>query len=211
MASKAITAVKDTDPQFALKFAKAAACLDAPAAILRALKLAPALGDYSILIPWIRLLGENPDARIRSHSAKLLCQLRPNKRLIERQMRSGEARVRADAIETLWRSDIDNKLAMLWAAVADPHHRVVANALISLYRLGESGALDKMVELCGHKNHLFRAAVAWSMSSVNDARAIAALQELTRDASSMVRKRALNSLLAHERPPSGNESSPVAS
>ncbi len=198
-ASKAIEVVKDIDPQFLLKFTKAAAELRHADAIMRALSLIPAIGDYSILIPWLRKLGQHPDERVRSRAAKLLCELRPNKGLIERQMASDDARVRANAVEAMSRiANIEDAKQMFRSAVKDKHHRVVGNALVGLYKLGDKEVLNKMIELCAHEDHLFRAAMAWAMGFVKDTLAIPALRELTNDNSAVVRKRALHSLLILE-------------
>jgi hypothetical protein len=208
VAMKAIALLPELDPQFLFKFARSLSALTDREAILRGLRLVPALMDYSILIPWLRSLSEHPDARIRSRSAKLLCQLRPNKGLIRRHLESPDPRVRASVMEALWRPKagaMDQELlALLRSAVDDSNHRVVANALVGLYRLGESEALQKMITLCATRQHLFRAAMAWAMGEVDDARAVPALERLTLDPSFTVRKRANGSLLALKHFASGN-------
>ena len=52
-------------------------------------------------------------------------------------MQSLDPRVRAGAIEALWHHPNDDTRSMLEAALADPHHRVMGNALVGLYGLGE--------------------------------------------------------------------------
>lgn len=198
VASKAIAVVRNVDSQFYIRFLKSAAALESPAAIVHGLALLPAMGDYSILIPWLRTLSQSLDERVRARSTKLLCELRPNKTLIERQLQSDNPRIRSGALEALWQAPIPESAALLRSSLTDSHHRVVGNALVGLYKVGESDALDKMVELSKHKDQLFRAAMAWAMGVAKDARAIPALQELTRDRSYMVRKRALTSLLETE-------------
>jgi hypothetical protein len=202
IALKAIAAVKTIDAQFLPKFVKAVSELKTSSVILRALGLLPALGDYSVFIPWLRSLSQSGDPHVRSRSSKLLCELRPNKGLVERQMQSDDPRVRSNAIEALWQSGSEDARQLFKAALSDSNHRVVGNAMVGLYLLGETEILNEMVELCAHKNHLFRAAMAWAMGYVKDRRAISTLQELTRDPSLVVRKRALNSLLILESLPS---------
>ena len=197
-AVRAVAVVKDIDPQFYLRFVKATAALESSPVIIRALGLLTAMGDYSILIPWLRSLGQSSNERVRARSAKFLCELRPNKSLIERQAQSNDPRIRAGAMEALWQAHIPEAVTLFQAAVKDANHRVAANALVGLHRLGENDALSEMIELCKHKDHLFRAAAAWALGSVKDVRAIPVLQELSRDRSHMVRKRALASLLAIE-------------
>lgn len=199
-ACKAVSVVKDIDPHFMTKFLEAASRLDVSTSILRALALVPAMGDYSALIPWLHELAQHPDVRVRSRAAKLHCELRPNKRLIERGMSSEDARVRASAVEALTShaAELDDAKALFHAALQDKHHRVVGNALVGLYTMGETEVLYEMIKLCSHKDYLFRAAAAWAMGFVKDVRAIPALRELTGDPSLVVRKRALNSLLILE-------------
>jgi hypothetical protein len=93
VACKALVVLKTVDPSFIINFFKASDRICSPQAILRALSLVPGLGDYSILIPWLRKLCIHADERVRSRSIKLFCELRPNKALIERQMQSDEPRV----------------------------------------------------------------------------------------------------------------------
>ena len=188
------------DAQFLIKLARTIAALKDPAAVLRALRLVPALGDYSILIPWLRSLDSHSDSRIRSLSAKPLCQLRPSSGLIKHHLQSRDARVRASIMEALWNAHVHRSdqqvVRYLRTAVEDENHRVVANALVGLYRLGESQALEKMIALCSTKQQLFRAAMAWAMGVVDDSRAVPSLQRLARDPSFIVRKRAKSSLEA---------------
>ena len=198
VAAKTMPIVRDIDPQFLVKFAKATAALTAPPVILRALGLLPALVDYSGVISWLRALAQHSDVRVRSRSAKLLCDLRPSKGNIERQLQSRDARVRAGAVEALWhiKGDIalEDVRALLRTGANDPHHRVLANALVGLHRLGESDALSRMEVLCKHKDHLFRAAAAWAVGFVKDTAAIPAMEALLADNSLVVRKRASGTL-----------------
>ncbi len=188
------------DPQFLIKLARAADVLVQPAAVLHTLQLVPSLGDYSILVPWLRKLESHKDSRIRSRSAKLLVQLRPSAVLLQHHLQSADARIRASIIEALWNPKISRAdqivLTTFRTGIDDPNHRVVANALVGLYRMGDTAALDKMIHLCTTKQHLLRAAMAWAMGLTDDSRAVPSLQRLTRDPSFTVRKRANDSLLA---------------
>jgi len=200
VAYHAMPFLPELDPRFLYKFATTVAALEDVVAIQRALRLVPALFDYSILIPWLRTLSGHSDARVKSRAVKLLCQVRPSSGQIKRTLESRDDRVRASVIEALWNPRMTRKdqevRSILQAAVNDPSHRVVANALVGLYLMGDSDALQKMIELCEAKNHLFRAAMAWAMGVVEDLRAVPALQRLALEPSFIVRQRAANSLLA---------------
>jgi HEAT repeat protein len=195
-AAKALVPLRDSDLHFFPNFISAASALQSPAQILRALSLLPALGDYSALLPLLRTLGRHPDHRVRSKAVKLLCQLRPNKSLIERQMLSTDTRVRANAIEALWHVQTAEAREILRSAVADSNHRVVANALVGLHLQHDGSAIETMIRLAAHSDALFRTAMAWAFGFILDPRARPTLEHLAQDPSGMVKKRALQSLLS---------------
>jgi HEAT repeat protein len=196
VARKALAALKTVDEAFLVRFLKAAEQITSSRAILRALSLVPALGDYSILIPWLRRLSVHSNARVASRAVKLLCGLRPNKALIERQMLSKDPRVRANAIEGLWHSRTPEAKDLLKLAAADPSHRVVGGALVGLHLQGDESAFARMGELSTHPDPLMRAAMAWGFGFIGDERAMPFLYGLSRDAVAAVRRRALRSLMA---------------
>jgi len=196
VAAKAAVALKSSDPEFFIHFLKAAAVLQAPDLIIRALSLLPALGDYGQLLPLLRTFGRHPDQRVRSKAVKMLCTLRPNKSLIERQMLSDEPRIRAGAIEALWYVNSRETPAILRSALADSHHRVFTNALVGLHLQPDGLAFENLTALAVHPDPLFRTAMAWAFGFMLDLRAIPVLESLATDCSVMVKKRALQSLLA---------------
>jgi hypothetical protein len=195
IASNALRALRKSDPDLPLKFLKAGEQITSPQQILRVLGLVPSLGDYSILLSWLRKLCNDGDERVRSRAVKLLCGLRPNKSQIERQMLSDDPRVRASAIEALWHLRTLEATELLKSAAGDAHHRVVGNAFVGLYLQGDQDVVARMIELCQSPDEFYRAAMAWCFGFVRDQRAVPHLQLLTKDSSSMVRKRALRSLL----------------
>jgi hypothetical protein len=195
VASKALALLRKVDAQIIVKFFKAGEPIAIPQRLLRVLSLVPALGDYTALLPWLRKLIQQPDEHVKSRAVKLLCELRPNKSQIDRQMQDENPRVRANAIEALWNANLPEAADVFQAATADAHHRVVANALVGLHLLGDPSALARMVDLCQSPDALFRSAMAWGLGYIGDERGIPILQRLSKDPSVIVRKRALRSLL----------------
>lgn len=193
---KALAVLKTVDDSFPIRFLKTAEQTSSPPSILRALSLVPSLGDGSVLIPWLRRLSLHKDARVQSRAIKLLCELRPNKALIERQMLSSDVRVRANTIEALWNSRTPEATEHFKLAASDPHHRVVGNALVGLHLQGDPTALAKMIEHSQNPDPLVRAAMAWCFGFIQDDRTLPLLYDLSKDVSVVVRKRALRSLLA---------------
>ncbi len=194
-ASKATAALVKADPHFLAKFLKEVEPLSVTPQILRALSLAPATGD-SALMPWLKRLTQHRDDRVRSRAVKLLCEIRPNKDQIERQMLDENARVRANAIEALWTLKTAEAAEIFKSALTDSNHRVVGNALVGLHLQGAPEAFAKITELCQSPQVAVRRAMAWCLGYIQDERGIALLQTLSKDAAPVVRNRALRSLLA---------------
>lgn len=194
-ASKAAAALIKADPQFLSKFLKEVEPLTLSPQILRALSLAPATAD-SALMPWLKKTTQHADDRIRSRAVKLLCEIRPNKGQLERQMLDENPRVRANAIEALWNLKTAEVTEIFKAALNDSNHRVVGNALIGLHLQGSPEAFKKIGELCQSPNVAVRRAMAWCLGYISDERGIALLQTLSQDAAPVVRNRAMRSLLA---------------
>src|SRR5450432_953602 len=53
VAAKALAALRTVDGDFLIRFVKAVDQISTAPAILRALGLVPAIGDYGLLIPWL--------------------------------------------------------------------------------------------------------------------------------------------------------------
>lgn len=198
-ASKAAMALAKADPHFLNKFLKETESLTLTPQLLRALSLAPATSG-SALMPWLKKMLQQADDRVRSRAVKLLCEIRPNKSQIERQMLDENARVRANAIEGLWNLKTSEATEIFRAALDDGNHRVVGNALVGLHLQGAPDAFAKIAENCQSSQAAVRRAMAWCLGFIRDERGIALLQTLSRDAAPVVRSRALRSLLALQPP-----------
>lgn len=184
--------LRDADPGFFLKFENLAQATNAEQDLLRldrALHLFGAAGT-NVLFPWLRRLTNHPDQRIRSKAVKSICTLRPSPALVAKQLKSEDARVRANAIEALWGMPGSEVLPILREALDDKNHRVVVNALVGLHFHRPEEAFEKLLELCNHPVPLFRAAAAWGLGRIADRRAIPALKKLAEDSSEVVRERA---------------------
>ncbi|MBV8832279.1 MAG: HEAT repeat domain-containing protein [Acidobacteriaceae bacterium] len=190
--SEAVAALRDGDPQFFVRFTvllKTSAEVDGER-LLRSLVLLEGLSDYSVLLSVLRGLTNHPDGRVGSKAAKLLCRVRPNKPLVERQLLSPDSRVRANAVEALWFDRGSDSKYIFRRALSDKAHRVVVNALIGLYYQEESDAFDKLLLVAQHPVESFREAAIWAFNHLSDARAIPALEALSEDSSENIRSKA---------------------
>jgi HEAT repeat protein len=87
------------------------------------------------LAPCLRSFANHPDPAIQAKAATALNDLRPSAAQVERQLKSEDGRVRASALEGIWRSKTPESAAIFRAALSDKHQRVVANALLGLHTL----------------------------------------------------------------------------
>lgn len=185
--------MREADSGFFLKFEGLTSAANAEhdlRRLERALHLFGETGTSNVLFPWLRSLTNHPDQRIRSKAVKSFCALRPNPALVEKQLKSEDARVRANAIEALWGMPGVQVIPIFRETLSDPNHRVVVNALVGLHFHHPEEALEKLLRLCDHPGSLFRAAAAWGLGRIADRRAIPALKALAEDTSDMVRERA---------------------
>jgi hypothetical protein len=129
----------------------------------------------SIILPLVARLIDHPSARVRSKAALLIGKGNRNSHWVESQLGQADARVRANAVESLWGIDTAAVRTVLWEAVKDPHHRVAGNALLGLYRLGDPAVIPRILELLSHDSDAFRATAAWLIGESGDPRFMASL------------------------------------
>ena len=142
------------------------------------------------LVPWLRELVDDDNSRLASKAALILSRLTKNPMVVHRFLLSSDARVRANAVEGLWGGNFESTRELLYAAARDSHHRVVANALVELYRCKDSLGKQKLEELAGHADAHFRAAIAWAIGEIGSSELLPVLQSLERDSNLAVRLRA---------------------
>ena len=188
---------RDRDPHFYGNFYRAAQSLETPCrakALRRALALLQGFEDYDVMIPWLRSLTQHPDEQVRSKAVKLLCRARPNRSLLEQQLEREDSRVRANALEAVWGVKIREAEQFFLEALGDTSHRVVANALVGLYQLGNATAFERMVAFTKHPSPKFRSAMIWAFTQLRDPRAVPVLQDLQKEESPLIRAKATRAL-----------------
>jgi len=186
-----------SDPQFDARFAKQLLDdgLTGETERHKGLAILDRLGSAGRLIPILVQFLRNPDSRIRSKAAIMFGQHMPSQGLVERLMRDGDARVRANFVEGLWSSVTGDSRPVFRMAIKDSHHRVAANGLVGLYRLGETHeAVRGLSEMARHPEPLFRAAAAWVMGHIGDEHFAGVLRHMAADPAPLVRSSAARSL-----------------
>lgn len=91
-----------------------------------------------------------------------------NPMLLQRQLTSDDPRTRANAIESLWGVDTAQNRRSLERAARDSDNRVSGNALVGLYMLGDTFAVQGIRNMAGHSDPMFRATAAWAMAKTGN-------------------------------------------
>ena len=158
--------------------------------ITRILQIVESLGAASLMVPWMRRMTQHPDEYIRQKTVMIMCQAGSNPLLVERQLKSADARVRANAVESLWTVNTPTARGLLEHASHDPNHRAAVNALLGLFLQGETSALARIVELTRNPSPAFRVAAAWALGVTASREAWPALKALESDPVPRVRESA---------------------
>jgi len=144
----------------------------------------------AMMLPLLLPFARHPDQRIRSKAILMMGLVNRNAKWAEERLSDPDPRVRANAVESMWNVDSPEARTLLWKSAGDPHHRVAANALLGLYRLGELAATKQLIEMSGGEVPEMRAASAWAMGECGDARFLSCLRKLADDPSTRVRESA---------------------
>ena len=147
----------------------------------RTLELLAAASEKRRVLPMLVQLMRHPNSRLRSKAALLVGRASQNVQTREQMKAEADPRVRANTIEALWGMDTPAARTALWEATLDPNNRVVGNALLGLYRLGDLTTIRLMLEMAQHPHPLFRSTAAWVMGETGDPRFLPALARMVRE------------------------------
>ncbi|MEP7366838.1 MAG: HEAT repeat domain-containing protein [Acidobacteriota bacterium] len=144
------------------------------------------------MLPVAIQLLRSSGAHVRSRAALLVAQR--NQR-VDLALADSDSRVRANAIEALWGQRTPGSRRALVSALDDSNNRVVGNAILGLFKLGELSVVPRLLEMVHHPSPLFRATAAWIIGQTADRAFLPRLEELAKDADENV-VRAANEALA---------------
>ncbi len=152
------------------------------------------LADPSRIMPSLMRMMRHPNPNLRSKAVKMIGRGSRSTKWVMGRLSEPDQRVRANAIESLWGMDTPEVRALLKFAASDAGNRVVGNALLGLYYLGEASILADVINLAAHESPLFRASAAWVMGETGDPRFTDALRRMISEPDPAVRKRAFSAL-----------------
>ncbi len=116
------------------------------------------------------LLLSHADSWVRSKAAVILGKADKNPAWIARRLMDADPRVQANLIESIWGIDTDPMRSMLLTAAASSNNRVMGNALVGLYRVGDPSSIDRVLAMADDEREAFRITARWVMGEVCDPR-----------------------------------------
>jgi len=152
------------------------------------------------MLPVAVQLLRSQAGHVRSKAALLVAQR--NQR-VDLALADADARVRANALEALWGRRTPGARRALLQALEDGNNRVVGNAILGLFRMGEVSVVPRLLDMMHHPEAAYRATAAWVMGRTADRAFLPRLHELAADAEERVAAVAAVALAAFERKDSG--------
>ncbi len=154
---------------------------------LHVLELVDAISDCSRLGSYLIQFLNHPHDKVRSKAALMLGRSNWNLTRLESLLASGDSRLRANAVESLWGHRHEDVRKILWNATEDPSGRVVINALLGLCLVRDREAHSLLAKLAEASNPALRSGAAWAMGESGDQDFGEALEKLAADGDSKVR------------------------
>lgn len=165
-----------------------------PARILRILDILAAISDNRRTVAVLVQLLRHQHPRVRSKAALLAGRSLKSGQWAQQWLTETDPRLRANIIESLWGVEGPGVVEALKIALRDPNNRVVGNAVVGLYMLGDPTAGDLLVEMARHKSASFRATAAWAMGFLEDPQFLPTLGAMMKDPEPLVRRNVLRAL-----------------
>ena len=107
------------------------------------------IADAGRIMPSLMRLLRHPNANLRSKAVKMIGRGSRSAKWVMGRLSESDPRIRANAVESLWGVDTPEARTLLNFAASDANNRVVGNALLGLYYLGEASVLAEVINLAG--------------------------------------------------------------
>ena len=161
----------------------------------RALELLDEISPGRRIVPMMRHLTDHSDANISSKAALLIGKRLQSVAWARRVIvESGQGRLRANAVETLWGLSDPSALDLFRECLRDWDNRVVGNGIIGLHKAGVPDTYELLAGIAATETRSCAMTAAWAMGEIGDASFTALLTPLAKDAEADVRRAALRSL-----------------
>lgn len=165
-----------------------------PPELQRLIDVLSEVSDGNRILPSLMALTRLPNPYLQSKAVLMIGRINRNVKWIQSRLAEPDSRIRANAVEALWGVDTEEARRLLRAAVRDADNRVAGNALIGLYRLGDSWTIPEIVAMGSHDSRRFRATAAWVMGETGDPRFVRVLARMIGEPNGVVRTPAFTAL-----------------
>lgn len=165
-----------------------------PTRILRILDILGSLPASQRTIPALVQLLRHEHPRVRSKAALLAGRSLKSGQWAQQWLTEADPRLRANVVEALWGVEGPGVVEAFKIALRDPNNRVVGNALVGLYMMGDPTAAELLVEMARHRSPAFRATAAWAMGFLADPQFLPMLSHMLKDPEPLVRRNVLRAL-----------------
>jgi HEAT repeat protein len=160
----------------------------------RLMEVLGVISDGVRIFPALVRLLRHPNPHVRSKAVLLIGRGNRSPKWLRQRLSDTDPRIRANAAEALWGVNTDDARELLQSLMRDANNRVVGNAVLGLYKLGDSSMIPEIVALARHESAMFRATAAWVMGETGDPRVTEVVAGLLREPNVVVRKRAFAAL-----------------
>jgi len=185
------------DPSFRTKLARAVldgfgepggAHIIPEASVLRFLEI---VSDFprGVQAAFVARLLEHRNPKVRSKVTLLMGKFNRNPVWTGSRLKDQDARVRANAVESLWGASDDAAREVFARALHEDDNRIAGNALLGLYRLGDPSSIAQLLTLFDHPQPRFRATAAWVAGETEDPRFLPLLAGLMKSGDAALRNR----------------------
>lgn len=171
--------------------------------IQRVLILLNSLPENTRVLPLVVKLLRHPHPHVRSKAALVIGRVSKTPQVMGEFLSESDPRIRANAIEALWGMDSAKARVVLREAAEDANNRVVGNALLGLYRLGETAAIPRILRMAAHPKAEFRTTAAWIMEQTGSPRFLPVLAQMVRESDPRARAWVFRAITKLKRTASG--------
>jgi hypothetical protein len=160
----------------------------------RLMEILAEISDGSRIQPAMMRLMRHSNPSIRSKAVLMIGRGGQSIQWLKGRMAQADPRIRANAIEAIWSVNSREAQTLLGSALADTNNRVLGNALLGLYRLGDCSVIQEIVLMASHETTVFRSTAAWVMGETDDPRFAETLVRMLVEPDTTVRKVAFTAL-----------------
>jgi len=160
----------------------------------RLMEILAEISDGRRIAPSLMRLMRHSNPYIRSKAVLMIGRGNLSVKWVRGRLGEADPRIRANAVEALRRMDSPEAQEVLRFALSDGNNRVVGNALLGLYLMGDCSSIPELVKMAGSQSPLFRATAAWVMGETGDPRFSEVLVRMLVEPNTAVRRRAFVAL-----------------